>query len=142
MSIPLSKCKCFSNLISRYRLRVKGTPGYFYARENRPSRCKRYMPKNRFRGISSKGFVRCHSRSRRCEHYNPWLLLESITLSERLMMSCARHRFVAASSRRTDWKVASRKGSGRHWRRASRARALSLSLTIGQYSSPLICMKH
>jgi hypothetical protein len=35
---------------------------------------------------------------------------------------------VAASSRRTEEKVASRRGSGRHWRRASRARALSLKL--------------
>lgn len=35
---------------------------------------------------------------------------------------------MAASSRRTDEKVASRRGSGRHCRRASRARALSLSL--------------
>lgn len=38
----------------------------------------------------------------------------SETLSERLMRSCARHRFVAASSRRTEEKVASRRGSGRH----------------------------
>jgi hypothetical protein len=44
------------------------------------------------------------------------------------MRSCARQRFVAASSRRTDENVASRRGSGRHCRRASRARALSLSL--------------
>jgi len=35
---------------------------------------------------------------------------------------------VAASSRRTEEKVASRSGSGKHWRKASRARALSLSL--------------
>jgi len=35
---------------------------------------------------------------------------------------------VAASSRRTDEKVASRRGSGKHWRSASRARALSLKL--------------
>lgn len=44
------------------------------------------------------------------------------------MRSCARQRLVAASSRRTEEKVASRRGSGRHWRSASRARALSLSL--------------
>ena len=44
------------------------------------------------------------------------------------MRSCARQRLVAASSRRTDENVASRRGSGRHCRRASRARALSLSL--------------
>jgi len=44
------------------------------------------------------------------------------------MRSCARQRFVAASSRRTEENVASRRGSGKHWRRASRARALSLSL--------------
>jgi hypothetical protein len=35
---------------------------------------------------------------------------------------------VAASSRRTEEKVASRSGSGKHWRKASLARALSLSL--------------
>lgn len=38
----------------------------------------------------------------------------SETLSERLMRSCARQRLVAASSRRTEEKVASRSGSGRH----------------------------
>lgn len=38
----------------------------------------------------------------------------SETLSERLMRSCARHLLVAASSRRTEEKVASRRGSGRH----------------------------
>jgi hypothetical protein len=37
---------------------------------------------------------------------------------------------VAASSRRTEEKVASLRGSGRHWRRASRARALSLRLNL------------
>lgn len=58
----------------------------------------------------------------------PWLLEASTTLSDRLIRSCARQRFVAASSRRTEEKVASRRGSGKHWRRASRARALSLSL--------------
>lgn len=35
---------------------------------------------------------------------------------------------MAASSRRTEEKVASRRGSGKHWRSASRARALSLKL--------------
>ena len=50
------------------------------------------------------------------------------TLSDRLMSSWARQRLVAASSRSTDEKVALRSGSGRHWRRASRARALSLKL--------------
>lgn len=55
----------------------------------------------------------------------------SETLSERLMRSCARQRFVAASSRRTDEKVASRRGSGRHCRNASRARLLSLRLYTG-----------
>ena len=59
----------------------------------------------------------------------------SDTLSERLMRSWARHRFVAASSRRTEEKVASRKGSGRHWRKASRARLLSLSLSRLESSS-------
>lgn len=54
--------------------------------------------------------------------------LFSTTLSERLMRSWARHLLVAASSRRTDENVASRRGSGRHCRKASRARALSLSL--------------
>lgn len=58
-----------------------------------------------------------------------WLFV-STTLSERLMRSCARQRFVAASSRSTEEKVASRRGSGRHWRRASRARALSLRLLV------------
>lgn len=42
------------------------------------------------------------------------LTVPSETLSERLIRSCARHRFVAASSRRTEEKVASRRGSGRH----------------------------
>jgi hypothetical protein len=46
------------------------------------------------------------------------------------MRSCARQRLVAASSRRTEENVASRSGSGRHCRRASRARALSLSLEV------------
>lgn len=55
-------------------------------------------------------------------------LLASLALSERLMSSCARQRLVAASSRRTEENVASRSGSGRHCRRASRARLLSLSL--------------
>lgn len=59
-----------------------------------------------------------------------WLFVGSTTLSDRLMRSCARQRLVAASSRRTEEKVASRRGSGRHWRRASRARALSLSLDL------------
>jgi len=54
----------------------------------------------------------------------------STTLSERFIRSWARQRLVAASSRRTDEKVASRRGSGRHCRRASRARALSLSLFL------------
>ena len=53
------------------------------------------------------------------------------TLSDRLISSCAKQRFVAASSRRTEEKVASRRGSGRHWRSASRARALSESLVDG-----------
>ena len=44
------------------------------------------------------------------------------------MRSWARHRFVAASSRRTEEKVASRRGSGRHCRKASRALLLSLRL--------------
>src|SRR3981189_1331602 len=57
-----------------------------------------------------------------------WFPEDSIPLSERFINSWARHRLVAASSRRTDEKVASRSGSGRQCRRASRARALSLSL--------------
>lgn len=52
----------------------------------------------------------------------------SETVSDRLMSSWARQRLVAASSRRTEEKVASRRGSGRHCRRASRARLLSLRL--------------
>ena len=44
------------------------------------------------------------------------------------MRSWARQRLVAASSRRTDEKVASRRGSGRHCRSASLALALSLNL--------------
>ena len=62
----------------------------------------------------------------------------STMLSERLMRSWARQRFVAASSRRTDEKVASRRGSGRHCRRASRARALSLSLRAGRKGQPAL----
>ena len=54
--------------------------------------------------------------------------LPASTLSDRLINSCARQRLVAASSRSTEEKVASRRGSGRHCRRASRARLLSLSL--------------
>lgn len=60
--------------------------------------------------------------------YMPALLALSTTLSERLISSWQRQRFVAASSRRTDENVASRSGSGKHCRRASRARALSLKL--------------
>jgi hypothetical protein len=41
------------------------------------------------------------------------------------MRSCARHLLVAASSRRTEEKVASRRGSGRHCLSASRALGLS-----------------
>lgn len=45
---------------------------------------------------------------------------------------------MAASSRRTEEKVASRSGSGRHCRRASRARALSLKLEVVlAYSEPV-----
>ncbi len=62
-----------------------------------------------------------------------WLPEFSTTLSDRLMRSCARQRLVAASSRRTEEKVASRRGSGRHCRKASRARALSLRLIDNQY---------
>ena len=58
----------------------------------------------------------------------PWLTLGSATPSLSAKSSWVRHRLVAASSRSTDWKVPSRSGSGRHWRRASRARTLSLSL--------------
>lgn len=47
------------------------------------------------------------------------------------MRSWAKQRFVAASSRRTDENVASRKGSGKHCLKASRARALSLNLMYG-----------
>lgn len=54
----------------------------------------------------------------------------SETLSDRLIRSWARQRLVAASSRRTDEKVASRRGSGRHCRKASRARLLSLRLCL------------
>jgi hypothetical protein len=55
------------------------------------------------------------------------------------MRSWARQRLVAASSRRTEEKVASRRGSGRHCRRASRARALSLSLLeLAESSQELI----
>lgn len=61
-----------------------------------------------------------------------WL---SLALSDKLTSSCARHRFVAASSRSTDEKVASRNGSGKHCRNASRARALSLSLHISSATS-------
>jgi hypothetical protein len=69
------------------------------------------------------GWVCCHGS------HDMWTpVLGSATLSERLIRSCARHRFVAASSRRTDENVASRRGSGRHCRSASRARALSLNL--------------
>lgn len=65
-------------------------------------------------------------------HWDP----ASTTLSERLMRSCARHRLVAASSRSTDEKVASRSGSGRHCLRASRALALSLRLHLRVSRSP------
>jgi len=65
--------------------------------------------------------------------YHICWLPDSTTLSDRLIKSWARQRFVAASSRRTEEKVASRRGSGRHCRRASRARALSLSLLSCQF---------
>lgn len=55
----------------------------------------------------------------------------SDTLSDRLIRSWARQRLVAASSRRTEEKVASRRGSGKHCRKASRARLLSLNLDGG-----------
>lgn len=48
--------------------------------------------------------------------------------SESARSSWARHRFVAASSLNTGENVASRRGSGRHCLKASRARALSESL--------------
>lgn len=48
--------------------------------------------------------------------------------SDKANSSCARQRFVAASSRKTGENVASLRGSGRHWRKASRARALSDNL--------------
>lgn len=65
------------------------------------------------------------------DHMPWWFPAEdSTTLSERLINSWARHLLVAASSRRTEENVASRRGSGRHCRRASRARALSLSLRL------------
>lgn len=63
-----------------------------------------------------------------CRFHICWLPEDSTTLSDRLIKSWVRHRLVAASSRRTEEKVASRRGSGRHCRSASRARALSLSL--------------
>ena len=52
------------------------------------------------------------------ELYSNWSAWASVTVSLRLMSSCARHLFVAASSRRTFENVASRNGSGRHCRRA------------------------
>ena len=70
--------------------------------------------------------------------YIPWLWSFGTTLSERFMRSWAKQRFVAASSRRTDEKVASRKGSGKHCLKASRARALSLNLMHGLGSD--ICL--
>lgn len=64
----------------------------------------------------------------------PLTFCPSATVSLRLMRSWARQRLVAASSLRTDEKVASRKGSGRLCRSASRARLLSLSLLPDQFS--------
>ena len=60
--------------------------------------------------------------------HSNWSLWVSATVSLKLMRSCARHLLVAASSRRTLEKVASRSGSGRHWRSAWRALLLSLNL--------------
>lgn len=60
----------------------------------------------------------------------------SDTLSDKLINSWARQRLVAASSRRTEENVASRRGSGKHWRKASRARLLSLRL-----KKPLVIVK-
>jgi hypothetical protein len=79
-----------------------------------------------------KGCQNIPSKSKRKQCFSTFYIATpaapSETLSERLMRSCARQRFVAASSRRTEEKVASRKGSGRHWRKASRALLLSLRL--------------
>lgn len=50
--------------------------------------------------------------------YSNWPSWVSVTVSLRLIKSWARHRFVAASSRSTAEKVASRRGSGRHCRKA------------------------
>ena len=115
------------NLISS----IQSALGYFYACENQPPLMYAYAtgPKS-FQGYIFQVFVSFIRNRKRRRHYIPWLFELSTTLSERLMRSWARQRFVAASSRRTEEKVASRRGSGRHWRRASRARALSLSLTV------------
>lgn len=65
--------------------------------------------------------------------YSNWSFWVSVTVSLKLIKSCARQRLVAASSRSTLEKVASRRGSGRHCLRACRARLLSLSLHNYQY---------
>lgn len=65
----------------------------------------------------------------------PGFPMSAIAVSDRFTRSCVRHLLVAASSRRTAENVASRSGSGRHCRRASRA--LALSLNLWQVSSKL-----
>ncbi len=68
--------------------------------------------------------VSWHSKSRGghggqpSSNHSNWSFCVSLTVSLRLMRSCARHRLVAASSLSTLEKVASRRGSGRHCRSA------------------------
>ena len=95
---------------------------------------KSYIPKRLF--FENKSSIIAFAVMKRQRHIDCWLLLLSTTLSERLISNWARHRLVAASSRRTEEKVASLNGSGRHWRRASRARALSLNLLLCQCEAP------
>ena len=110
---------------------------WFYAQEYRQSRLACQGPP--FSRVNARDFVFVTiARGVSADHYMLETPCEagSTTLSERLMRSCARHLLVAASSRSTDEKVASRRGSGRHCRSASRALALSLSLDDAVSQSP------
>lgn len=85
-------------------------------------------------GVSSPK-IRWHAAGRKSKLFlaiyeRPGFPISAIAVSDRLTRSCVKHLLVAASSRRTAENVASRSGSGKHCRRASRALALSLSLCM------------
>lgn len=118
----------------RSERKKKSTPIPTFRAEKKEEKMSFFAPKKKKKlRFAVNPFHADHQRNMyRCDFYivpvAATALLASLALSERLMSSCARQRLVAASSRRTEENVASRSGSGRHCRRASRARLLSLSL--------------